>query len=183
MVVFTMSCFGLLLFLWLAFGGPIPLKPQGYRVKVSFPEAATLAQEADVRMAGVNIGKVKTKELEKRAARTLVELELDEKFAPISRDSRAVLRQKTLLGETYVELSPGSPGAPKLQDGGRLEDRRVERTVELDEIFSAFDAPTRKAFQEWVAELSVAVDGRSQDLNSAFGNLEGFAVDGAELLR
>ena len=46
MVIFTMSVFGLLLFLWLAFGGSIPLKPEGYRVKVAFPEAATLAQEA-----------------------------------------------------------------------------------------------------------------------------------------
>ena len=183
MVVFTMSCFGLLLFLWLAFGGSIPLKPEGYRVKVSFPEAATLAEEADVRLAGVNVGKVKSKELEKRAARTLVELELDEKYAPIARDARAVLRQKTLLGETYVELSPGTPGAPKLQDEGRLANSRVEPTVELDEIFSAFDDPTRRAFQEWVGELSRVVDGRSQDLSSAFGNLEGFAVDGAGLLR
>ena len=60
MVVFAMSCFGLLLFLWLAFGGSIPLKPEGYRVKVAFPEAATLAEEADVRLAGVNVGKVKS---------------------------------------------------------------------------------------------------------------------------
>ena len=183
MVVFTMSCFGLLLFLWVAFGGSIPLKPEGYRVTVSFPEAATLAEEADVRLAGVNVGKVKGKELDKGASRTLVELELDEEFAPISKDSRAVLRQKTLLGETYVELSPGSPKAPDVQDGGRLADSRVEETVELDEIFSAFDEPTRKAFQEWVAELSRAVDGRSPDLNAAFGNLEGFAVDGAALLQ
>ena len=42
MVVFALSCFGLLLFLWLSFGGPIPLKPQGYRVQVAFPEAAAL---------------------------------------------------------------------------------------------------------------------------------------------
>ncbi len=186
MVVFAMSCFGLLLFLWVAFGGSIPLKPEGFRVMASFPEAATLAEEADVRLAGVNVGKVKSKQLERRgrapAARTLVELELDEKFAPIARDSHAVLRQKTLLGETYVELTPGSPGAPRLRDGGRLADSRVEPTVELDEIFSAFDAPTRRAFQDWVGELSRAVDGRSQDLNSAFGNLEGFAVDGAGLL-
>ena len=34
MVVFALSCFGLLLFLWLAFGGAVPLKPKGYRVKV-----------------------------------------------------------------------------------------------------------------------------------------------------
>src|SRR5918999_226755 len=59
MVVFALSCFGLLLFLWLSFGGPIPLKPQGYRVQVGFPEATTLAKEADVRIAGVSVGRVR----------------------------------------------------------------------------------------------------------------------------
>ena len=34
MVVFTLSCFGLLMFLWLAFGGSVPLKPEGYRFTV-----------------------------------------------------------------------------------------------------------------------------------------------------
>ncbi|MGI8945529.1 MAG: MlaD family protein [Thermoleophilaceae bacterium] len=63
MVAFTASCFGLLLFLWLAFGGSIPLKPEGYRVEVAFPEAAGLVKEADVRLAGVNVGKVKDKKL------------------------------------------------------------------------------------------------------------------------
>jgi phospholipid/cholesterol/gamma-HCH transport system substrate-binding protein len=184
MAVFTMSCFGLLLFLWLAFGGSIPLKPEGYRLTVAFPEAATLAQEADVRMAGVNVGKVKTKELDKRGTRTLVELELQEKYSPLSRDSKAILRQKTLLGETYVELSPGASGADTLEDGSRLPNSQVEPTVELDEIFNAFDKPTRDAFQGWVKELSRAIEGgRGQDLNDAFGNLEGFAVDGAKLFK
>jgi phospholipid/cholesterol/gamma-HCH transport system substrate-binding protein len=36
MAGFALSCFGLILFLWLAFGGPIPLQPKGYRVTVSF---------------------------------------------------------------------------------------------------------------------------------------------------
>jgi phospholipid/cholesterol/gamma-HCH transport system substrate-binding protein len=183
MVVFTMSCFGLLLFLWLAFGGSIPLKPQGYRVQVEFPEAATLAQEADVRMAGVNIGKVKSKELDKGGAKTKVKLEIDRKFAPIRRSAHAVLRQKTLLGETYVELSPGQSGGKTIQDGGTLSNSNVEPTTELDEIFSSFDKPTRTAFRQWVRQLSTAIHGRSQDLNSSFGNLEGFAVDGATLLR
>ncbi len=184
MALFTMSVFALLLFLWLAFGGPIPLKPEGYRVKVAFPEAATLAQEADVRLAGVNVGKVKTKELNKGGNSTIVELELEEKYAPVHTDTRAILRQKTLLGETYVELAPGKRSAPMLDDGGRLADSHVEPTVELDEIFNAFDKPTRDAFQEWVRELSKAIKGgRSQDLNDAFGNLEGFAVDGSTLLK
>src|SRR5687767_10158133 len=137
MVIFTMSVFGLLLFLWLAFGGSIPLKPEGYRVKVAFPEAATLAQEADVRLAGVNVGKVKTKELDKGGNATVVELELKDGYAPLRQDTRAILRQKTLLGETYVELAPGKGSSKILDDGGRLKNSNVEETVELDEIFNA----------------------------------------------
>ena len=49
MVVFALSCFGLLLFLWLSFGGPVPLKPKGYRVQIDFPEATTLATEVSMR--------------------------------------------------------------------------------------------------------------------------------------
>ena len=109
--LFTLSVFGILIFLWLAFGGSIPLKPESYRFTVHMPEAATLAEEADVRMAGVNIGKVKSKELDAGAARTIVEVELDEAYAPIAKDTRAILRQKTLLGETYLELSPGHRSA------------------------------------------------------------------------
>ena len=59
MVLFALTCFGLLLFLWLAFGGPVPLKPKGYRFQVAVPEANQLSAEADVRSSGVTIGKVK----------------------------------------------------------------------------------------------------------------------------
>jgi phospholipid/cholesterol/gamma-HCH transport system substrate-binding protein len=183
MVVFALSVFGLLMFLWLAFGGPIPLRPQSYRVKVSFPEAATLVVEADVRMAGVNVGKVKTKELDKGGARTITELELDSAYAPIPKDTKAILRQKTLLGETYVELAQGNKQAGVIKDGGTLPNSRVEPTVEIDEIFTSFDESTRNAFKEWMHELSLAIEGRGEDLNDALGNLQGFAVDGAELMR
>jgi phospholipid/cholesterol/gamma-HCH transport system substrate-binding protein len=184
MVLFALSCFGLLLFLWLTFGGPVPLRAEGYRVKVAFPEAATLAQEADVRLAGVNVGKVKTKELDEGAVRTIVTLELKEQYAPIPKDSRAILRQKTLLGETYVEISQGSKSAPKIEDGGEISNQQVEETTQLDEIFTAFDKPTRDAFRDWIEELSASIEnGRGEDLNDAFGNLEGVAVDGARLFK
>src|SRR5690349_17672820 len=107
MVLFALSCFGLLLFLWLSFGGPIPLKPKGYEVKVAFPEATTLATEADVRIAGVSVGKVRKLEVDRGANRTMATLELDKAYAPLHVDAHAILRQKTLLGETYVELTPG----------------------------------------------------------------------------
>ena len=182
MVLFALSCIGLTMFLWLTFGGPLPLRPEAYRFTVAIPEAATLAQEADVRMAGVNVGKVKKKELDAREGRTIVEVELKNRFAPIPRDARVILRQKTLLGETYLEITPGHPSAGMLRDGQRLANSRVEPTTQLDEIFSAFDPRTRQAFRTWVRELAIAIHGRSGDLNDALGNLSGFSADGAKLL-
>jgi phospholipid/cholesterol/gamma-HCH transport system substrate-binding protein len=183
MAGFALSCFGLLLWLWLSFGGSIPLRAEGYRFTVAIPEAATLAKEADVRLAGVNVGKVKDKRLDERGWRTLVTIELDPRYAPIPRDTRAILRQKSLLGESYVALSPGTGSSGELEDGGRLPGSQVEPTVELDEIFSAFDRPTREAYRDWVAELRRASSGEAaESLNDALGNLAPFSVDGAELL-
>ena len=180
MVLFALSCFGILLYLWLVFGGPTPLKPEGYRVKVNFPEATQLAQEADVRISGVPVGRVKKKELDGEA--TQVEIELQERYAPIPADSRAVLRQKTLLGETYVELSPGTKEAEDVPDGGVLAAGQVSPTVELDEIFRAFDAKTRRALGVWLDQQGRAFEGRGQDINDALGNLAPFAEDTSEVL-
>jgi virulence factor Mce-like protein len=177
MAGFALSCFGLLLFLWISFGGPVALKPEGYRFRVAFPSATQLALQADVRMAGVSVGKVVAKRLDPEANRTLTTIELRTPAAPLSSASRAILRQKTLLGETYVELTPGRPGAPRLPEGGRLADGRVRPTVQLDDIFTALDPRTREAFRTWQQELARGIDGRGRDLNAAFGNLPGFAIE------
>ena len=182
MVVFALSCFGLLLFLWLAFGGPIPLKPEGYRFKTSFSEATQLATEADVRISGVPVGKVKTITSEKDSGRSEVEIELESRYAPIPTDSRAVLRQKTLLGETYVELTPGTPGAEKVPEDGVLARSQVSETTELDEIYRAFDPETRRAFQVWMQEQAQALEGRGKDLNDALGNLGPLAEDASRVV-
>ena len=184
MVLFTLSVFGLLMFLWASFGGTLPLRPEGYRFKAAFPEAALLVKEADVRLAGVNVGKVKTKELGTGGRTTLIEMEIDNRFAPIKADTRAILRQKSLLGETYVELTPGSTDAEDLEEGGTLPSGSVEETVELDEVFQAFDPETRKNFQEWMHEAGiVSTDEFSQDFSDSLGNAAPFFEDGADLLR
>src|SRR3954452_25498617 len=184
MVIFALSCFGLLTFLWISFGGSVPLKPKQYELTVNFPEATTIAEAADVRIAGVTVGKVRSKRLDKGANRTKVVLRIEPKFAPIPKDARAVLRQKTLLGETFVELSPGDPSAGELPDGGTLANSQVEPTVELDEILRIFDPSTRDAFRSWVQESAKTISGTApEDLNSALGNLAGFAQDGASVLQ
>ncbi|MEA2296301.1 MAG: phospholipid/cholesterol/gamma-HCH transport system substrate-binding protein [Solirubrobacteraceae bacterium] len=181
MAAFALSCFGLLLFLWLSFGGAVPLKPKGYRVQVAFPEAPTLATEADVRVAGVSVGRVVTKRLERGRNRTLATLELDPGFAPLATDARAILRQKTLLGETYIELTPGS-GRRTIPEGGRLADGQVADAVQLDEIFQALDPRTRRAFRTWQQQLAEGVRTHGRDLNDALGTLPGFAGDAADVL-
>ena len=173
MTIFALSCFGILIYLWLTFGGATPLKPEGYRVNVDFPEATTLAQEADVRISGVSVGRVKQKVRE--GSLTRVTLEIQRKYAPVPEDSRAILRQKTLLGETYVELTPGSKTADKVADEGLLARGNVSPTVELDEIFRAFDKRTRGAFRTWMEQQGIGYGNRGQDINDALGNLSDFA--------
>src|SRR3954447_16852730 len=169
MVVFTLSCFGLLLFLWLSFGGPVPLKPKGYQVQVAFPEATTLATEADVRIAGVSVGKVRKLDVDRGANRTMATLELEKAYAPLHADARAILRQKTLLGETYVELTPGH--GRNIPEGGRLANAQIADTVELDEIFDSLDPKTRASFQGWQQELAKGIGGHGRDFNDALGTL------------
>src|SRR5215211_7227230 len=182
MVIFALSCFGLLLFLWLAFGGPIPLKPKGYRFQVSFPEATQLAKEADVRISGVPVGKVRTIEPDTKTGLTVAVIEMDSQYAPVKADAKAMLRQKTLLGETYVELTPGSPGAKPVAENGTLGQAQVAPTVELDEILRAFDPKTRKAWQTWMQAQAQGIDGYGKDINDALGNLAPFAEGTATLV-
>ncbi|MBA3358643.1 MAG: MCE family protein, partial [Thermoleophilaceae bacterium] len=67
MIGFAFSCVAILLYLWLAFGGSVPLRPEGYRFEAKFTEAALLVKEADIRIAGLNVGKVKDKRLDAKS--------------------------------------------------------------------------------------------------------------------
>jgi virulence factor Mce-like protein len=181
MAAFALSCFGLLLFLWLAFGGPTPLAPKGYRFTTSFGEATQLAKEADVRISGVSVGKVKDITTTP-GGRSLTVIQLDSRYAPIPKDARAVLRQKTLLGETYVELTPGHRSSGFVPENGELPASQVSDTVELDEILRSFDPKTRAAFQDWMQTQAQAISGHGRDLNDALGNLGPFADDTADIV-
>ena len=209
-VGFTLSCFGLILFLWIAFGGPIPLKPESYRITAYFPEATQLALESDVRIGGVSVGKVKEINLAPPDQRvngkdtTEAVIEIEPEFAPISSDASAILRQKTLLGETYVELTsgtePSKQAAPvalgaaanvsdaeseridSVPEGGTLGTSRTEEATQIDEIFNALDEETRLSFQRWQSNAATAIEGRGIDLNDSFGNLGPFLTDASEII-
>ena len=68
-----------------------------------------------------------------------------------------MLRTKTLLGETFVELTPGDEQGPTLPEGGSLPRAQVAESVQLDEIWRTFDARTRDAFRVWMQGTAAAL--------------------------
>jgi phospholipid/cholesterol/gamma-HCH transport system substrate-binding protein len=182
LVLFVLSCLIVLTYLWIDFGGSLPLVPKGYRVEVAFPQANELATGADVRIAGVNVGKVVSLKLDKADSREVATLEISRQYAPIPSDTRATLRIKTLLGETFVALTPGTPSSGSVADGGRIPDGQVQTNVDLDEILRTFDPKTRAAFQTWMQSQAGALAGRGSDLNATFGSLPETIDSGQQLL-
>ncbi len=171
-VGFTLSCFGILLFLWITFGGPTPLRAKTYEVKVPFDEATALVSQSDVRISGVSVGKVDNVALSADGKHALAILNIVDTYAPLPVDTRATLRTKTLLGETYVELTPGNRDAAKVPDGGTLPYAQVAKSVQLDEILRAFDPKTRAAFDTWMQDAALSIHGRGQAFSNALGELE-----------
>jgi phospholipid/cholesterol/gamma-HCH transport system substrate-binding protein len=180
-VLFVLSCFGLLLFLWESFGGPVPLKPKGYRFTAAFPRTLLLAEQSDVRISGVNVGHVISLKLGKDG-RTHATIEVAGQYAPIRSDMHAILRQKTLLGETYVQLTPESRTAPYLPDGAQLSNSQIEPSVTLDDILASFDAKTRRAWQVWFQAVGVGLNGRGEQVNASFAQLEPFVEHANQLV-
>jgi len=179
--LFVLSCFGLLMFLWESFGGPLPLKPKGYRITVAFPRGFSLAEESDVRISGVEVGHVVSLGAGQEG-RTRAILEIDGRYAPIRANMHAILRQKTLLGETYVQLIPHGQTGPFVRDGGQLSNSQVEPSVTLDDIFSAFDAKTRRDFQIWNEALAEGINGRGEQINASLAQLEPFVENANRLV-
>ncbi|WP_445149442.1 MlaD family protein [Baekduia sp. Peel2402] len=174
-VAFTLTCFGLMLYLWSAFGGSVPLKPHGYRVRIALPEADLLAVQADVRVSGVSIGHVvETERSPVDGNRLDAVVEVDARYAPLRGDVQATIRRKSLAGEEYLELTPGTRDTVAIADGGRLPSAQIAPSVEIDELLRAFDAPTRRALEVWIQSQAAALDGRGGELNAALGQLPGF---------
>jgi virulence factor Mce-like protein len=172
---FVLSCVGLTIFVWTQFGGTIPFAAQGYRIKALFQESGLLVPGADVRIAGVDVGKVSS--VQARGVNSLVTMNLERQYAPRPRDTRAILRQKTLLGEAYVELSAGNGAGPKLADGAMIPSSQVQATQQLDQVLGTFDRPTQQALQAFLSGSGVALAGRGTEISNALGNFDPAVIE------
>ena len=102
MVAFTASCLGLLIFLWISFGGTLPFNAEGYRFSVEFNQATELASNAQVEIAGVVTGKLDGNQV-------AVDITARSGDAKVLTRAHAVVRLPAVLAqgdETLIPLEP-----------------------------------------------------------------------------
>lgn len=163
LVAFLAACGAVFLLMWRFAGGDINPLDHPYRVQAVVPNAVALAVHADVRQAGVKIGEV-TK-IADRGDTAVLMLQLDGDHAPAYRNARVLVRAKTLSGENYVALDPGTPAAGRIPSGGTLDLRHAGQAVQLDQILSSLDRTRRRSLQRVLDGLGSGLRGRGADLN------------------
>ena len=180
LLAFTAVCVAIFLYLYVAAGGNIRLSTP-YQAKVNVPTAFQLVQNGDVRRAGVKVGVVT--DITNRGDTGLVSIEVDDEHAPLYRDATVRVRTKTLVGENYLELNPGSPKAGELPDGGTLPLERAQEAVQLDEILDSLDASTRKSVQRNLDTLGPGFEDRGKDLNRLWAAARPTSRDGGTVMQ
>ena len=113
----------------------------GYRVTAAFHTGAELVPGDDVTMSGLRVGKVES--LNPGSTSTSVTLLLHRQFTPLFSDARAVIRQKNLLGETYVELNRGSERSEGDYRRRHIPQDQTLTPVEIDQVLNALDPQVR----------------------------------------
>jgi phospholipid/cholesterol/gamma-HCH transport system substrate-binding protein len=172
---FVLLCAGALGFLSVNIGLRYPGET-GYRLSAVFKEASGLVPQDEVRIAGVKVGSVLTVG-PASDGNTLVGMELSGGYQ-VRNDIRAVVRPKSLLGTTFVELirTPAS-ASPLLPSGATIPLARTGQAVQIDDVLNNMDAPTRQAMSDSLQQLGVALDGRAGDVNSSVGNIDQVAAN------
>lgn len=162
-IAFVLACTLLTILAWRSFGGATPLEPRGYRLTVPLKDAPNLFHGADVRISGVTVGRVSA--MQQRGGRAEAVLDIDSSFAPLRAGTRATLRSKTLLGEGFLELAPGSRDAEFIPDGGALRARDVVPAQRLDDVLATFAPQTRADLRALARGLAASTRGAGEHLN------------------
>jgi len=142
---------------YFAFTKSIPFT-HGYRVNAYFNNAANIQPNAQVRIAGVKVGRVEKVE-RGEGSTTKVVLELDDTARPVRTDATAKIRFRIFLeGNPFVELQPGTPGAPEIESEGSIPVAQTGGPVQLDQLLSAVNSDARKGLELLFTEIGNALN-------------------------
>ncbi len=163
--------------LWALFQGPWR---SGSSVSVDLADSAGLTSGAPVKMAGVSVGRVRRVDLfpgrldrDGRPLPVEVALRIDPSSRPaLVSDARFVISSEGVLGEPYVEVLPGSPGATPLPEGAEV---RGEDPVRLDRLL--------EQAERLVSGLSGTVASNPHAFEDLLGHVDQLVRDADDTLR
>lgn len=120
----------------------------GFRVRAVFAEANSIRKNSPVRIAGVNVGKVKNVERQPGTTAAIVTMEIQDKGLPIHKDATLKIRPRIFLeGNFFVDLKPGTPGTPTIGDNDTIQLAQTSTPVQLDQVLTALQANSRDDLQ------------------------------------
>jgi phospholipid/cholesterol/gamma-HCH transport system substrate-binding protein len=145
----------------------------------STAQAVTPGQGQAVDVAGIQIGKVTSVDLENGHA--VVGMDIEPKYMVlIHPDASFLLRPKTNLNDMIVEIEPGT-GKGHVEDGAEFTLAQTEPNTNLDAFLNTLDADTRQYIQLLVAGGAQGIGGRGKQLGNALRRLGPFVHYTAKL--
>jgi phospholipid/cholesterol/gamma-HCH transport system substrate-binding protein len=142
-------------------------------------QAVTPGQGQAVDIAGIQIGKVTSVDLEDGHA--VVGMDIEPKYMElIHPDASLLLRPKTNLNDMVVEVDPGTAKG-HVKDGYNFPLSSTEPNVNLDAFLATLDADTRNYIQLLVAGGAQGIGGRGRQFGNALRRLQPFAHYVADL--
>jgi virulence factor Mce-like protein len=136
-----------------------------YQVTAVFSDGNGILADNEVYMDGVRVGRVDEVRAAGGQARVLMTID-DPRALPLHGDSSAIVRQKNLLNETYIEVSRGTRAAGTMPSGGVIPVRRTVTPVVIDQVLAILDPQTRDRLQLLIDGAGQGLDGRGGDLNA-----------------
>jgi virulence factor Mce-like protein len=145
---------------YLAFTKDIPFT-HGYRLHAVFESSNNLRPGSPVRIAGVNVGRVKSVGPYKDSDMSEVTMEIDDSGLPIHRDATLKIRARIFLeGNFFVDLKPGTPDSPVVDSGATIGPAQTSTPVQLDEVLTALQSDSRADLQHLLQEYGTALNSK-----------------------
>lgn len=137
-----------------------------YKVYLDLPDTGGVFTNAAVNYRGTPVGRVGELSLTDDGVR--VELDLDSGAPEIPADTKAVVANRSAIGEQYVDLRPNSYSEPYLEEGDVVSAGREALPVRVEDLLSSVDELTRSVpledLEVTVDELGKAFEGRGPQL-------------------
>jgi phospholipid/cholesterol/gamma-HCH transport system substrate-binding protein len=174
LAVFIAACAGLFGFLWLNSGGKLPgISKAGYTADVRFHTASNLVYDSDITIAGIKVGKVQALNTEGDLARITMRLDNN---SPLHEGVTVQVRNKTLIEETYLEITDGK--GPALPNGAVLPPSAGKEAVELNDVLASLDKPTKDSLTALVRSLGAGTKDTKEGVSEALQGLGDLGRDG-----